>query len=118
MPKYEEGGISPSSVSPKWVKSKRRKRNRDRRAKVGNNIGQLHIVNAKKGIFLYLLRIIFTALEKLQNHPSLICICMSQLKTFKYDKVGIRYKSIFTVNSPKLDTFNCWYPCVDIELVG
>ena len=39
MPKYEGGRISPSGVSPKWVKSKRRKRRRNR-AKVNDYNGQ------------------------------------------------------------------------------
>ena len=49
MAKYEREKISPSGVYPKWVKSKRRKRKRERRAKVVNNNGQLRIANATLG---------------------------------------------------------------------
>ena len=47
MPKYGEGEKSASEDSPKWVKSKRRKREKKKeRLKVGNNDGQLRIANA------------------------------------------------------------------------
>ena len=53
MPNYWGKLIfSASGVSPKWVKSKRRKRRRRERkqgTKVGNNNGQLRIANATLG---------------------------------------------------------------------
>ena len=48
MPKYLGKQIFSLGSFPKWVKSKRRKRN-IRRAKVGNNNGQLRITNATSG---------------------------------------------------------------------
>ena len=51
MQKYGELKKSPSGVSRKWFKSKRRRRKerKKERAKVGNNNGQLRIANVTSG---------------------------------------------------------------------
>ena len=50
MPKYWGNKFSHTGDSPKWVKSKRRrreKRKKTERPKVGNNNGQLHITTSR-----------------------------------------------------------------------
>ena len=47
MPKYWEKQMFSLGSFPKWVK--RRKREREKRRKVGNNNGQLRIANATSG---------------------------------------------------------------------
>ena len=51
MPKYLGNKFSASGVSPKWVKSNRRKRKQKKRErkKVGNNNGQLRIAKSTSG---------------------------------------------------------------------
>ena len=49
MPKYWGDKFSASGDSPKWVKSKRRRKKRENRLNDGNNNGQPRIANATSG---------------------------------------------------------------------